>query len=539
MSVEGAAFLFIQAVHTWPVMVVVSLLVGLAGGPAHAENKASDAYFEAKAQYQALQKDEKRRKLRHHWLNLAQRFERVSTDFPDSDRSPQALFMAGELLNELSRVSFESADAQAAAKHYRLLIAKWPKHVLFDDAALALSKLLADRLDDPLGARKTLESALPSAGDKKKEMGAFLDTLPLPKTPKPVAKKAEPAPAVAKVVERPAAAKSKVERPANSGTAKSLLTEAIAKLTALRPSEAPAQPAAAEPVPEDAATEEPTADPIALLQEKLRDVRVGQREPSEDAKARAKKLALASSDKELALSQQLGLKMRRVIIDAGHGGHDTGAIGAKGTREKDVTLSLAQKVAHRLQARGIEVLLTREDDTYLKLEQRTAFANSKRGDLFVSIHCNAAPNKKMRGIETYTLNTSADRYAIRLAARENATTERGVGDLQYILADLATKANTGESTRLAERIQASVVQTLSKDYTEIKSLGTKEALFFVLLGAKMPAVLVETSFLSHPEEELRLADNVYQSRIADAIAQATERFLNDHNNVSLTNGIAQ
>ncbi len=518
-------------------MVVLSSLIGLAGRPAHAENKASDAYFEAKAQYQALQKDEKRRKLRHHWLNLAQRFERVSTEFPESDRSPQALFMAGELLNELSRVSFETADAQAATKHYRLLMAKWPKHVLFDDSALALSHLLADRLDDALGARKTLETALPSAGDKKKEITAFLETLPLPKPPKGAPKKAEAAP-VAKAVERPAAAKPKAEKPASAGAGKSLLAEAIAKLTALRPSEAPAVPASTETTSEDAATEEPTADPIALLQEKLRDVRVGQREPSEDAKARARKLALASSDKELALSQQLGLKMRRVIIDAGHGGHDTGAIGAKGTREKDVTLSLAQKVAHRLQARGIEVLLTREDDTYLKLEQRTAFANSKRGDLFISIHCNAAPNKKMRGVETYTLNTSADRYAIRLAARENATTERGVGDLQYILADLATKANTGESTRLAERIQASVVQTLSNDYTEIRSLGTKEALFFVLLGAKMPAVLVETSFLSHPEEELRLADNVYQSRIADAIAQATERFLNEHNNVSLTNGVA-
>jgi N-acetylmuramoyl-L-alanine amidase len=239
-----------------------------------------------------------------------------------------------------------------------------------------------------------------------------------------------------------------------------------------------------------------------------------------------------SNKAELTLAEQLGLKVRRVVIDAGHGGHDTGAIGRKGTREKDVTLSIARKLAQQLRERGLEVQLTREDDRYLKLEERARQANELKGDLFISIHCNSAPTSKLRGIETYTLNTSADRYSIRLAARENASSEKGISDLQFILADLATKANTEESSRLATQVQKSLVSHLSGDYSGVKDLGTKEALFYVLLGTKMPAILVETSFLSHPEEEERLASDAYQEAVARSVAQGVEEFLGDRGRVA-------
>jgi len=142
------------------------------------------------------------------------------------------------------------------------------------------------------------------------------------------------------------------------------------------------------------------------------------------------------------------------------------------------------------------------------------------------------PSKNLRGIETYTLNTSSNRYSVRLAARENATTERGVNDLQYILADLATKANTGESARLAERVQQSLIRGLSKDYGGVRDLGTKEALFVVLLGAKMPAILVETSFLSNPDDERRLASDEYQGAVAAQIAEAVDGFLEARNKIA-------
>jgi N-acetylmuramoyl-L-alanine amidase len=154
-------------------------------------------------------------------------------------------------------------------------------------------------------------------------------------------------------------------------------------------------------------------------------------------------------------------------------------------------------------------------------------AYEAKGDLFISVHCNSAANKKLRGVETYTLNTSSDRYSIRLAARENSSSAKGINDLQFILADLATKANTEESLRLATRVQKSLTGNLSTRYKGVKDLGTKEALFYVLLGTKMPAILVETSFLSNPEDEKRLASKEYQGEVAQAIADGVQDFLDN------------
>jgi N-acetylmuramoyl-L-alanine amidase len=221
-----------------------------------------------------------------------------------------------------------------------------------------------------------------------------------------------------------------------------------------------------------------------------------------------------------------------VVIDAGHGGHDTGAIGRRGTREKDVTLSIARRVSELLADRGLEVILTRDEDSFVSLEDRARIANEAKGDLFISIHCNAASDRRIRGVETFTLNVASDRYSIRLAARENAQSEKSLSDLQFILADLATRAHTEESERLAERVQKSVVASLSREYPGIEDHGTKQALFYVLLGAKMPAILVETSFLSHLEEEKRLASRAYQSDLAEAIASGVQGFLEDRHRMA-------
>jgi N-acetylmuramoyl-L-alanine amidase len=513
---------------------------------------ADEVYQEAKADYLKLKGDEKRRALRHHWQSVAKKFEAVATRFPKSERAPEALFNSGELNNELSRFSARDEDRDSARRSYRKLIDGWPSHKLADDAAFSLARLLADREGDPAGARRVLEAALKTAGDKKKDIKAMLAALPKEAPPKAapvVVAKAPPPPGrVATPVRAPVEASRpeprRTEAPATDvaeairRAIKPLQMAQIAEPPAVvqarrAPAMRPDEPE--EVVEQEAAVVEESEPVVASLAEKLRDVRVGARLPGNDdteTRSRFKKLAKAEGEAELTLAQQLGLKVRRVIIDAGHGGHDTGAIGPKGTREKDVALIIAKKLAARLEASGLEVLLTRDDDTFVKLEDRTRFANRQKGDLFISVHCNAAPTKTMRGIETYTLNTSSNRYSIRLAARENSTTERGVGDLQYILADLATKANTGESAHLAERVQRSLVRNLSGSYKGVKDLGTKEALFFVLLGAKMPAILVETSFLSHPEEEERLADPEYQQSVADSIAEAVGGFLEERNKVA-------
>ncbi len=531
-----------------------------------AQSNADEAYQLAKTEYQKLKQDEKRRGLRHHWLNVGKRFDVVATKHPKSERAPEALFMSGQLFADLSRLSQNSDDLSAAERSWRKLIDAWPKHKLSDDAALGLARLLADRRNDPKGARKVLERSMDFATDKKKEMQKLLASLPVPVEPKkekPVKVKelvaksapvAKPARATPVAIDPPA--DEEEETPAPTTTRVSALAEALRKLreepptaptnpenddesapsaqgrrtpVALRPEPVPAEVA---PVDEDAAVEPSDASAIASLQEKLRDVRVGARKPDPAARSRFAALAKHQQADELSLAQQLGLKVRRVIIDAGHGGHDTGAIGPTGVREKDVALAVVLKLKDKLEALGLEVVLTRDDDTFIALDQRTRIANKEHGDLFISIHCNAAPSKNLRGVETYTLNTSSNRYSVRLAARENATTERGINDLQYILADLATKANTGESQRLAESVQRSLIRGLSKEYKGIRDLGTKEALFVVLLGAKMPSILVETSFLSNPEDEQRLASEEYQQALADNVAEAVESFLEARNKVA-------
>jgi len=212
-------------------------------------------------------------------------------------------------------------------------------------------------------------------------------------------------------------------------------------------------------------------------------------------------------------------------VDAGHGGHDPGAIGPRRVREKDVTLQMARRLARKLRDEGFEVVLTRDRDRYLALEERTALANTARGDLFVSIHANAHPRRNRAGIETYYLNVADDRYAARLAARENGLDPtEGEAMLTRILTDLEVKASADQSRRLAELVQREVTGGVRARVGEVRDLGVKGALFYVLLGARMPAVLVETAFVSNREEERRLASPRYQDEVASGIARAVASY---------------
>jgi N-acetylmuramoyl-L-alanine amidase len=246
-------------------------------------------------------------------------------------------------------------------------------------------------------------------------------------------------------------------------------------------------------------------------------------EPASAAKARELRTSALASGSSIA--SQLGLKVRRIVIDAGHGGKDTGAIGPHGVREKDMALSIARKVAARLKGFGFAVAMTRRDDTFVALDDRTRIANEAHADLFVSIHCNAAKRRKLEGVETWTLNVAADRYASRLAAFENADADRTVSDLRLILADLATKANASDARDLAESVQSSLVRTLRGRSMPVRDHGTKQALFYVLLGTHMPSILVETGFISNPAEEARLKSRRFQDGTADAIARGVKDFV--------------
>lgn len=220
-------------------------------------------------------------------------------------------------------------------------------------------------------------------------------------------------------------------------------------------------------------------------------------------------------------------KLRRIVVDAGHGGKDPGAVGVSGVLEKDVTLAMAKVLARRLeQAFGCEVLLSRNGDVYLPLEERTGFANKVGADLFISIHANASTNHNAYGVETYYLNFSKNEQAMAVAARENGTTLKQVGDLELILFDLMANSKINESSRLAAEIQKSLVEKLGRHYQKIKDLGVRQGPFHVLLGATMPSVLVEAAFLSNSREEGRLTDNKFHERTADAIISGVRNYAN-------------
>jgi len=228
----------------------------------------------------------------------------------------------------------------------------------------------------------------------------------------------------------------------------------------------------------------------------------------------------------------LAVTKKRIVIDAGHGGHDPGAVGPNKLYEKDVVLDIAVKLKRILSADPVnEIYLTRENDVFIPLEERTAIANRKNADLFVSIHANASPRKQAKGVETYLLNWTDDEEANRVAARENKISlkkmkemNRQMDTVGAILSGLMRENKRDESIKLANYIQRSIISGLDDNYGDVPDLGVKQALFYVLFGAKMPSILVEVSFISNPEEEKLLSQDEYRMNIAKAIAEGLHTY---------------
>jgi N-acetylmuramoyl-L-alanine amidase len=232
---------------------------------------------------------------------------------------------------------------------------------------------------------------------------------------------------------------------------------------------------------------------------------------------------------------EVTITKRKIVIDPGHGGHDPGAVGPSGICEKDVVLDIALKLRDILLTDPAnEVFLTRETDVFLPLEERTAIANNKNADLFVSIHANASTRRKAEGIETYLLNWTNDEEAMKVAARENAISLTKMKEmnsqmdvLEMIKNDLMRENKRDESIKLAHYIQRSLTSSLNRENNKHKriNLGVKQALFYVLFGAKMPSVLVEVSFISNPVEEKLLSKESYRTQIANAIAKGLNIYI--------------
>ena len=230
------------------------------------------------------------------------------------------------------------------------------------------------------------------------------------------------------------------------------------------------------------------------------------------------------SNGQHSLAQQLGLEARRVVIDPGHGGHDPGTMSKRGLREKDLVLDISRRVSKLLVSEGFEVLMTRNKDVFVPLEERTAIANSNGADLFVSIHVNASRSSRPRGIETYYLNLATTPDAAEVAARENASTTRRLSELNELLQKVMNNSKIEESRELASHVQTQMATGLFKSTRDSRNRGVKTAPFYVLLGARVPSVLIEVAYLSNRKDEQLLNDSAYRSRIAQSIAQGIRSY---------------
>ena len=240
-------------------------------------------------------------------------------------------------------------------------------------------------------------------------------------------------------------------------------------------------------------------------------------------------------DGQSTLTRTLGLKIGRIVIDPGHGGHDTGTIGPTGLMEKDLCLDVALRLGRIIEQRlpGAEVIYTRSDDTYVPLEERTNIANQAKADLFISIHANSSRNTGARGIETYYLTLKSTPEAMEVAARENATAQEGVHDLESLVKRIAQTEKIDESKEFAQDIQESLTNRIQKSSKSVRNRGVRKAPFVVLIGADMPSILTEISFLSNPADEKLLKQPEQRQKVAEGLFQGISSYLQNMNSVTV------
>jgi N-acetylmuramoyl-L-alanine amidase len=239
-----------------------------------------------------------------------------------------------------------------------------------------------------------------------------------------------------------------------------------------------------------------------------------------------------------SLTRALGLKIRRVVIDPGHGGHDEGTVGPGGLMEKELVLDVALRLGKLIETRmGSEVIYTRTDDTFIPLQDRTAMANDKKADLFLSIHANSSAYPDVGGVETYFLNLTDSKDALAVAARENASSDKSVFELRDLIQKITLQDKVEESKDFAGRVQASLFAFAARYNSGIKNRGVKKAPFVVLIGASMPSVLAEIGFLSNPREEALLNKPQHRQKLAEALYRGVSRYAQSlsHYQIALNN----
>lgn len=511
---------------------------------------------------------------------LEAELEQARNARPDGLNGAKATFFLARVHQELAKRTGQKAEWARAADVFGQCVERFPKYQLAPDALLHRGVIRLERLGDPEGAAADFAALRRSY--PRSPLAARAATLAgkAASVPKLASKKAEPAPAPAQAHAAPSAAPpdakaellevrpkntgqsarvvldldSRVkyryqllERQGGKGNAGRLYVDLLGVRARLGLAEEMQVPGGIlrniRVAPKDAETTRVVMDyseikdyRVTVLEAPFRlvidafstDAAKASTPPPVSAPAEEPAPpvfnAPQGSRKKLAanLVEQLGLTVRTIMVDAGHGGKDPGARG-HGLMEKDVNLRMALILGEVLKKRGFRIIYTRTTDEFLALEERTALANAKKVDLFLSVHCNAHVDPAMEGIETYSLNLARTPDAVRVAARENAVSDKNISDLQMILTDLMLTSKIKESVDLARVVHKKGLSAIRSKWT-VTDHGNREAPFYVLMGAKMPSALLEIGYITNKTEAARLKNEAYLRILANGIAAGVSEY---------------
>ena len=548
-------------------------LLALQGGPAEAASSPKELLQEADRCAKDLYGSKDKVKYRQNWTACVESYRDVAGRYPKSEEAPWALFRAAKMLTKLYGYSGREQDLDDAIELYRQVANGYMEHRLADDAQYQIGEIYYNEKDDltqayleflkvdlryPKGdmkprAQEMIDklTAVISKRENQKEIKETLSQAPgltqvqeirhwsTPNYTRVVIDLERAVPFQSNLLEE----NKDLKKPRRlyldlKGTYVSSEIESPIPIRdgLLRSARAGQYTKDTVRVVLDIDNIEnykifPLHDPFRIVIDVRGAEAKEKEEPKQVAKAESRPARRGirkakTPDKSVTLARQLGLNVRRIVIDPGHGGKDPGCYFNGGIKEKNVVLMLAQILAQKVEEElDCRAFLTREKDVFIPLEKRTAFANMQKADLFISLHINAHKQAEVHGLETYYLNMATDERAVLVAARENATSEKNISDLQSILNDLMLNTKISESSKLAHEVQKGIMSGVGKKYAEVRDLGVKQAPFYVLIGAEMPAILVETGFITNPAERKRLQSRKYLETMADGIVDGLEGYI--------------
>ena len=505
---------------------------------------SKNRYFKAETCYYELRKNTETQKYRDNWLRCIKKFQEVYKQDPSDPWAPAGMYMSGKLYAELYERSHRKSDKLKAIDVFRRIIKRYPKSRYRAKAAAAIRTLETN-------ASKSRKSKRVTQASKTKKIYAPATHQTHSSTRKTVGSTVTGL----RYWSNPTYTRVVIDASRETSFTHRLLRKdpAINKPQRLY-------------VDLKNSIQGKNIEKFTPINDNLlRDVRAGQYTPNvvrvvvdiksietykifslkhpfrvvldlsgggvvagSTAKSQKKATATTTQKHTIRVTAKRPQRDRPlIVIDPGHGGQDFGSPGyLKKVYEKDIALQIAGRLAKKIRKKlPYEVLMTRNRDSYLTLEERTAIANTKNADLFISLHTNDSGNQSTYGIETYVLNLATDNSEITVAARENATSTKNISDLQTILTDIMQNTKIDESSLLASYVQDSSCNYLRPRYTHIKNRGVKKAPFYVLLGARMPAILIETSFISNPRECKRLRSESYQDHLCEGIINGIRKYV--------------